>query len=179
MNWRQPYGVSAQDGSTKQGIPKKRIGYCRQAARSLIKQYRKGKGVFSLPIPAREIAVWKGFYVELLESLPDAHSALVLHDKKLIGLNSRHHIHRQRFSLGHELGHICLGHPPESELSVAERKKCDNEADEFAAELLMPLELLKAEVRPGRNIEELARLFKVSPEAMYRKILSHNMLSKL
>jgi hypothetical protein len=67
---------------------------------------------------------------------------------------------RVRFSLAHELGHFYLpthrerllngiGHNSESDF--ASRNPAELEADEFAADLLMPMELFRSELNSFRN----------------------------
>lgn len=102
--------------------------------------------------------------------MPDEFSALVSTKERLIGINSKHHRHRQRFSVCHELAHILLNHPPESRCTPGEIARYNVEADECGAELLMPGELLSQWYSLTHNISEIARAFDVSEEAMSRKI---------
>ena len=106
------------------------------------------------------------------------HSAIVNKEKKLIGLNKKHHIHRRRFSLGHELGHIYLDHPPEEECEKFDIKIYNQEADEFASELLVPLSIFK-EVVKQFNIDKLSNLFLVSRDVIIIKASKFNLLSDL
>lgn len=55
---------------------KKGIGYCREKARNVVRDFEKENGKVSYPIPITQIAVWSGFKVEYLNTLDDAHSAL-------------------------------------------------------------------------------------------------------
>jgi Zn-dependent peptidase ImmA (M78 family) len=104
----------------------------------------------------------------------------------IIGVNSLHHPNRQRFTLAHELGHLCL-HRPVLEGSVHVDRQILNrdaltetgtdeqeiEANAFASELLMPEALLKAALG-ARNIAfeddemiaSLTKKFRVSDAAM-------------
>ncbi|MFI9453373.1 ImmA/IrrE family metallo-endopeptidase [Amycolatopsis sp. NPDC052450] len=79
-------------------------------------------------------------------------------------LNAATPTDRQRFTLAHELGHmICHPHPvPEQE----------QQADEFAAEFLMPASQILDEMSSGLNIEQLGQLkqrWKVSMAALVRR----------
>jgi Zn-dependent peptidase ImmA (M78 family) len=73
---------------------------------------------------------------------------------------------RQRWTLAHEIGHICLGHT------------CDNmseerQANSFASELLLPeLVVLELQKRLGRTlmVSEAAELFGVSRSATQSKL---------
>lgn len=159
--------------------PRKRVGYCRAAARSLLDAYRRTHHEDMPPVPVFEIAAAEGFEVHQLDSLPDEHSALVLHAEHLIGLNQRHHRHRQRFSVAHELAHIRLGHPPESDLPRDRARTYNQEADEFAGELLVPLSILKQQLRLERKLGRLAVLFDVSTEVLVIRLTDHGLLDQV
>jgi len=88
----------------------------------------------------------------------------------LIGINAKHHRHRQRFSLGHEIGHILLKHPPERRCNRKQIADFNAEADLFASEMLMPHLLLQTWLKKIRNPAALARVFDVSEEAMSVKL---------
>ena len=122
------------------------------------------------PIPVNQIAVLLGFQVVQLQSVDDACSAIVSIKERLIGINARHHRHRQRFSLGHEIAHILLKHPPESRCTAKEIELYNLEADMCAAEILMPEGLMKPRLDKAWSITQLAREFDVSEEAMKMKL---------
>lgn len=105
-------------------------------------------------------------------------------DGAVIGVNSLHPAVRQRFSIAHEIGHLLL-HGPELHVDehafVAfrdlESSKASDpaeiEANQFAAALLMPADLLMKSIGElGSNpdvsdaIRVLAQRFQVSQEAM-------------
>lgn len=92
----------------------------------------------------------------------------------LIEVNSDRSMTSQRFSVGHELGHRKLGH-----LGCGTDAKQEREANLFAAELLMPLALLRKAIRKHRSLGELAGLFQVSREAMQIKLQEQGMLLQL
>lgn len=82
----------------------------------------------------------------------------------------------QMFTLAHELAHIWLGR---SALSDAQASDVPDNAVErwcnlVAAELLVPLDLVRAEYRPGPDlwseIDRLARRFKVSSLVVLRRV---------
>ena len=129
-----------------------------------------GKESAKPPIPVNQIAVSLGYQVVLLQSIDDACSAIVSIKERLIGINAKHHRHRQRFSLGHEIAHILLKHPPESRCTAREIELYNLEADMCAAEILMPEGLMKQRLDKTRNITQLAREFDVSEEAMKMKL---------
>ena len=119
-----------------------------------------------VPIDVDHLASLLGYQIVLLQSVDDACSAIVSTKDKLIGINAGHHRHRRRFSVGHEIGHILLKHPPESRCTSREIALFNIEADECAAEILMPRLVLAEYLSRSRNIVALAHLFDVSEEAM-------------
>jgi Zn-dependent peptidase ImmA (M78 family) len=110
----------------------------------------------------------------------------------IIGVNSLHHPHRQRFTIAHELGHLQLHRDMiESEVhvdkdfpvllrdqnSASGTEKVEIQANDFAAELLMPEALIQQALAGKRfdidddaPIEELAKKFRVSKQALEYRI---------
>ncbi|MPX98098.1 ImmA/IrrE family metallo-endopeptidase, partial [Salinivibrio sp. VYel6] len=100
---------------------------------------------------------------------------------KLAYVNSRDSVNRQRFTLAHEIGHHVLGHvtPGSGKMRDYPGSFSSNsirweeiEANNFAAELLMPEEAVKYMVyhQAMSSIEELARAFQVSEVAMHYRL---------
>jgi Zn-dependent peptidase ImmA (M78 family) len=110
----------------------------------------------------------------------------------IIGVNSLHHPHRQRFTIAHELGHLelhremitskvhvdkdfpVLMRDPKSATGT---ERVEIEANQFAAELLMPEALIKQaleskpfDIDDDSPIEELAKKFRVSKQALEYRI---------
>jgi len=159
---------------------KKRVGFARNHARNLLERFKQTTGTkIENEVPVIDIAKYLGFHVEYLDSMADNHSAIIYPNNMLIGLNKSHHEHRQRFSLGHELGHYLLKHAPEFEVSQEEAKICDREADEFSGELLVPLESLKRALNNKKTIPELSKLFNVSQQVLTIRIINQNLLKKM
>lgn len=80
---------------------------------------------------------------------------------------------RQRFTIAHELGHFALGHGtrPRDTPAVFSSRVSDpleREANQFAAELLMPEGAVKQIVQSGQfsSLDEVAAVFDVSKVAM-------------
>lgn len=83
---------------------------------------------------------------------------------------------RERWRLAHEIAHHLLhgGHPVGRQ-GQWQRNELEHEADQFAAELLMPSNLIeKIAVEADRHhhfdIEELARVFKVGRQEMEKRL---------
>lgn len=162
---------------TPTAYEKKRIGFARNHARHLLDTFCKATcTIITYEVPVIGIVEYLGFRIEYLQGMDDRHSAIIYPEGMLIGINSRHHPHRQRFSLGHELGHYRLRHPPELQLPPEEARVCNNEANEFAGELLVPLQLLKKALTRTRDLPDLSRLFNVSPEVVTIRMMSQNLL---
>ncbi|SRR6266566_225427 len=156
-------------------------------ARKKAKELLAGAGVKSPPVPVEVLASAVGAEVRY-EPFPGQLSGMV-HRKAdgsaIIGINSLHPLTRQRFSIAHELAHLVL-HKDEdlhvdetssirfrSELSSRAVDVGEIEANQFAAELLMPSKMLFSEIDklPGdlgteEAVTKLAERFQVSEQAM-------------
>lgn len=107
----------------------------------------------------------------------------------IIGVNSLHHINRQRFTIAHECGHYLL-HKGEDvhidrtfrinrrdEVSSLAVDPDEIEANRFAAELLMPFDMIMADLRERaidaeneQDLKQLAQRYQVSVQAMTHRI---------
>lgn len=82
----------------------------------------------------------------------------------------------QMFTLGHELAHVWLGAPALSDASAASvpEQAVESWCNRVAAELLAPLEAVRAELVRGepleRTVARLARRFKVSTLVVLRRL---------
>lgn len=107
---------------------------------------------------------------------------------RLIAVEARHHEHRQRFSVAHEIGHFVLHYLPspgraglfactsgDMEVSAVPAAagarlmhlRQEAEANLFAGAMLMPEPAVRAMHKvTGGRVPSLARHFKVSPKAM-------------
>jgi Zn-dependent peptidase ImmA (M78 family)/DNA-binding XRE family transcriptional regulator len=115
----------------------------------------------------------------LRRAFPEALSGLILEleDGAVIGVNSEHPPVRQRFSVGHELGHHLLRHAERFHIDVDGGAPPDHDyeseraANEFAAELLMPRRFVTPAFDNDPSPPSLARRFDVSEIAMgYRLV---------
>lgn len=106
----------------------------------------------------------------------------------ILGVNSRHGSPRQRFTVAHEIGHFLLHVPKDTPASFIDKEILilnrdsrsqqgivaeEIEANFFAAEILMPAEILYREVTTSSTgvasaewCKQLARKFNVSDDAM-------------
>ena len=106
-------------------------------------------------------------------------SAITIKQKMLIGFNSSHAQVRVRFSIAHEIGHICLCHPDTVFSSQIAHGVYETEANSFAAEFLVPLSTLKTVFRSIRDPRELAKHFNVSREVIFLRLKESRLLSSI
>lgn len=143
-----------------------------RTARNLLSKYWKG----GLPIDPRKIAALEGLRVQPCaafsakgisgELVPDGDSAVIM-------FNPADSVKRQRFTIAHELGHYLLGHghafrDPSSHFSMSYYDPREVDANQFAAEVLMPEVAVNVLVKQRKitDVSELARIFDVSVNAM-------------
>jgi Zn-dependent peptidase ImmA (M78 family) len=86
-------------------------------------------------------------------------------DRKFLLANSNLPQGRFRFSIAHELGHVLLKHKPITHIDEKRSEHLERQADIFAAELLLPEELLRAD-RQKLTEAELANRYKVSRQTL-------------
>lgn len=156
----------------------------REKAKSIVQMYN----IDQAPIDVNNIAEKLGFTV-LPFDFPETISAVIKikDSKKVIGVNKKHAPTRQRFSVAHELGHYLSGHEDhDSENTFIDREKkylnkshrMEEEADEFAAELLMPEEMLKKDFASGeRDPKHLSNKYNVSEQAMIIQLVNLKLLA--
>jgi Zn-dependent peptidase ImmA (M78 family) len=90
----------------------------------------------------------------------------------------------QMFTLAHELAHLWLGRSGVSDADAATvpRHRVEKWCNQVAAELLVPLGVLKDELRAGEGpdaaVPRLARRFKVSTLVILRRLLDAGRLSR-
>lgn len=107
----------------------------------------------------------------LEEEMPSSVSGYLkcIDGKWLIGVNKLHNIRRKRFTIAHEYAHYIL-HKDQSRYfeDITFFRKDTNstieyKANEFAAELLMPENIVRAAIENGINgLDDLAEYFNVS-----------------
>jgi len=166
-----------------------RRSLARQMAKKVIKEFR----LKSPPVDVVMLIRERG--LRLVQSdVPGAVSGQLFPAQSEVFVNTHNRsLARQRFTMGHELGHWELRHHLEDELPAdsygfagvyeAEgesegRSSIEIEANTFAAELLMPGSWIKTEKRPlsSGRATELAALYQVSHEAMFYQLMHYKML---
>lgn len=148
------------------------------------------------PIPIREIARQIGLTIRPYDWGDDVSGVLVIDQGKgTIGYDPTESSVRQRFTIAHELGHFIL-HGTKDELFVDKEFKVmfrnqrsstgelkrEQEANAFAASILMPVDLLVTEIEnhaydmtDESAIKKLAKIFDVSQLAMTYRIANLNL----
>ncbi len=160
-----------------------RMGWARNQARKLLNRLE----VADSPIDVRNIAEQLGIKVVGHQFNSDISSLLLCkEDQFIICVNQRHHANRRRFSIAHEIGHFIL-HKDEAPyfdkdyevfFRATGAESPDDlkevEANQFAAELLMPLTMISKEFRenPPPTAADLAKKYNVSEQAMTFRLAS-------
>ena len=136
------------------------------------------------PVSPREVASRLGVSVYDWE-FPDELSGIAVSDggKAYIGVNESHPRVRQRFTVAHEIGHLVfdgedmhcdfvfaeLAALPNTEQEIKRERK----ANQFAADLLMPAQWLRQDVRGDeRDLILLAKRYEVSEQALWFQLRS-------
>lgn len=169
----------------------------KQAAKKVLENFGN-----KLPIDVEKLATSSlGIPVERQIYDDDVSGMLVMKEgKAIISINKGHHKNRQRFSIAHELGHYFL-HRNASDVFIdksmvflRDKSSSDGsqmqeiEANNFAAELLMPEEKLKEKIRKTpihldneidavAKLNKLAKQFKVSTQALTIRLTRLGLIS--
>lgn len=122
------------------------------------------------PVDIYSVAEFLG--LEIQEEVMDDELSGYIEPRKsgwVIGVNSYHHPNRQRFTVAHEIGHFLLHKPKErhSDVTFARRSggrnRMEMEADNFAANLLMPEAEFRSLIASGEtSLDRIASKFGVS-----------------
>lgn len=163
---------------------------CRYMEMPKILQDKLEKYSGRLPFPVASLAKDFGIDVYGTEDLEDRQSGMIKKegDKYVIYVNERHPAVRQRFTIAHEIAHFVkhrseldrdqehldfITQPVNGErvLHRADRvmtepeREMEKEANELAAQILMPADKFKALFETANSIEEVAEKFGVSSAA--------------
>lgn len=160
-------------------------------ASALLRQH----ALFTAPIDVEGLAEKLGARV-VFDDLDEDVSGFLLRENNVstIAVNQSHHPNRQRFTIAHECGHLLLHANSGDQLwvdktyspvfyrnveSSSGEKFHEIQANQFAAGVLMPEELLRQHVKgdvSDMDISRLALRFKVSEQAMTLRLVALGML---
>lgn len=89
-------------------------------------------------------------------------------ESMVIGFNPDKPWCHRRFTIAHEIGHIMMNHTCNK--NMYDKSHNETEANNFAAELLIPTKLIKEDFKKIKNIPELSKLYRMSAEAISIKL---------
>ena len=175
----------------------------KQKIRELVEGILKEASIKTPPVPVDLLIRRQGIEI-VRKNLDDETSGFVYVDPKanstVIGLNVSHSRTRQRFTLAHELGHFVMHkstgghlHVDDKDFFVRFRDKHsqdgsdqqEREANAFAAELLMPTQLIERDVRQLKDgvsmsdekaIRAMANRYGVSLQALLFRLGNQGLL---
>ena len=162
-----------------------------ETLRKLATELLEECNIHDAPVPIGRVAEHLGASIRYSPFEGELAGMLVRGDDEdiIIGVNSLHHPNRQRFTIAHECGHFML-HTGKSiyidrtfrvnrrdAVSSQATDPDEIEANRFAAELLMPYELLVSDifdttidVEDEQELKELANRYEVSVQALTHRI---------
>ncbi len=163
----------------------KQISVIRDLVSGILKQYK----VKEAPVDVVRLAQKLGAEVKLSPFDGELAGMLIRgNGKKIIGVNSLHHMNRQRFTIAHEIGHLLMHQGDvhiDKSFSVHKRDGVSSravdpdeiEANRFAAELLMPYGLISADlvtriidIENAEELMDLAKKYQVSLQAVTLRV---------
>jgi Zn-dependent peptidase ImmA (M78 family) len=173
----------------------RKVSVIREEAIRILKAHK----IKTSPVPVDHIAEALGAQIRYSPFDGDSELAgmLVRSDGKIvIGVNSLHHSNRQRFTIAHECGHLLLHKGTDVHIDrsfrVNRRDAVSSqaidpeeiEANRFAAELLMPYDMIMndlveydIDIEDEEELKELADKYQVSVQALTHRIT--NLLNDL
>ncbi len=179
---------SSRDAASSPPIPIKKL---EKQAENLVRE----AGITKIPVPVGAVAKHLGIEVAEEDLGEDCSGILIREgDSAVIGVHADHHEHRKRFTIAHEIAHYIL-HTGEAYIDQfhidlrsnnpgSATKQEEDEANRFAGALLMPADQVRkafAEQRvdPSRDdeIPEMAKRFKVSVQAMTKRLMHLDLIS--
>jgi Zn-dependent peptidase ImmA (M78 family) len=176
----------------------------RKMIRKIVEELLDEHGIKEPPVDVEKISESYGLSV-VRKDVESISGFIIRSDgKAVIGVNSNNAPARQRFTIAHELGHYLI-HPPSTddvhvdsgfevrfrdELSSQGTDKSEQEANFFAAELLMPQKFLEADLRNAGKIdlvngeflvegflENLAQRYNVSSQSLLFRLTNLGVLN--
>lgn len=167
-----------------------------EAARQLLLEHN----ILRAPVPVDRLARALGARLSFEPSEDNDVSGMLFRDgtRTIIGVNAGHASTRQRFTIAHEIGHLLL-HPGRpiildklvrvnrrDSVSALASDRQEIEANQFAASLLMPRDLVASEkdrlmnkqagITENDLVRDLATRFNVSSEAMGHRLTNLGVL---
>ncbi|MHB8858646.1 MAG: ImmA/IrrE family metallo-endopeptidase [Thermoleophilia bacterium] len=142
------------------------------------------------PVDVNAVAKSLGFEVLPYDFPDDVSAILMVEDgEQVIGVNKNHPEVRQRFSIAHELGHFISGHDDfaggnkyfkDGTFNYGDsQNRSELEANEFAAELVMPEKFLREDViNNGLEVPNLAKKYNVSQQALWIQLINLKLADK-
>lgn len=167
-----------------------RSKYVRQKAHHMLEL----AGIVAPPVNVEKVAGLLGFKVVPYDfDDPTISGMLVIEDEvRAIAVNRAQHRHRQRFSIAHEIGHFLAGHEDYDATDFLDQKRFyvdesfathdpkEQEANEFAAELLMPAHMLGRDLAAGmKDARQLAERYQVSEQAFWIQMSDLDLAERL
>lgn len=156
----------------------------------------KNNGLLNYPVDVEKLAKKLKITVTS-EDLEEKVSGFLAidEDNATIVVNSNHHENRRRFTIAHEIGHFILhkGQMPlfldtnlkfyRSAVHNEHTIQIETEANEFAAELLMPQELIEEAIEDDAldisdeyDLYQLSKKLKVSEQALTIRLVKLNFI---
>ncbi len=151
-----------------------------------------GDGFKRVPVPVVDIAEALAFRVHVLipENIEEEYvSGIVMYDKHTIYVNENDSFERQRFTIAHEIGHIVLEHNVgkgkehiDTRMKIHDPIESDIreiEANQFAAELIMPEDEVRDFWNDVKDIRRCAKYFACSFTAMESRLTNLRLIKKV
>jgi hypothetical protein len=161
---------------------KARVNTARKLARKILKDSKIAAAPTPLQVVVKHLQKDYKLGVYSSENFSDALSGiLVTVDDECGGVstseihyNENHSRARQRFTIAHEIGHLLFNttHSGVDKSYGNTSSVAEVEANQFASELLMPLNILKVDFKSCTNLAVLAKKYQVSEEALGWKIVN-------
>lgn len=169
-------------------------------ARSTARDLLEKTAIERPPVDPVEIARSSGIRVVNVDPPEESVSGFLIREDPesgapIIGVNRHHSAVRRRFTVAHELGHLLLDHAGDwhlddvmisyrDEISSAGEHAPEIEANQFAAELLMPEDWLRSDflgnqfdLGDDEKLRSLASRYRVSTQAMTFRLVNLRLLS--
>ena len=160
-----------------------RTHLCEMKARDILRD----AGITIPLVDVKSIA--ESFFLQVVQSDTRRHGGRALLEHGQIHVNASESPARQRFSIGHEIGHYVL-HPdgfvfsahedPQSELYAEDPdNELEREADYFSSVLLVPPRWLRKDVDAGMFPTQIANRYQVSQEVVFISLEQHRLLNRI